>query len=169
MRIRHAAGAAALALMLALAGCSGSTTTGGDGVASSPPDSSPSAEPTDDGMSSDAALMLAESSLGTIVVDGEGMTVYMFDNDTQGTATSACTGQCLANWPIVTTDSATPAVDGVTGEVATIDSPDGKKQITLNGWPLYYFAGDSAAGDTAGQGVNDVWWVLSPAGEKIGG
>jgi predicted lipoprotein with Yx(FWY)xxD motif len=41
--------------------------------------------------------------------------------------------------------------------------------VTLNGWPLYYFAGDSAAGDTNGQGVNDVWWVLTPAGEKIGG
>lgn len=169
MRIRHAAGAAALALLLALTGCSGSTTPEGDGTTAAPSEPAPSDEPTDDGASSGAELMVAESSLGTIVVDGEGMTVYMFDNDTQGTATSACTGQCLANWPIVTTDSATPAVEGVTGTVATIDSPDGQKQITLNGWPLYYFAGDSAAGDTAGQAVNDVWWVLSPAGEKIGG
>ncbi|SBS71480.1 hypothetical protein [uncultured Microbacterium sp.] len=168
MRIRHAAGAAALALLLALAGCSGSTSPDGDGTSASPSDPGPSAEPTD-GASSDAALMLAESPLGEIVVDGQGMTVYMFDNDTQGATTSACTGQCLANWPIVTSDSATPAVEGVTGTVATIDSPDGQKQVTLNGWPLYYFVGDSAAGDTAGQGVNDVWWVLSAAGEKISG
>ncbi|WP_249295848.1 hypothetical protein [Agrococcus sp. Marseille-Q4369] len=54
-----------------------------------------------------------------------------------------------------------------TGELGTIVGVDGATQVTLNGWPLYDFAGDSAAGDVAGQGVNDVWWVLSPAGERM--
>ena len=69
----------------------------------------------------------------------------------------------------MTTDTDTPEVEGVTGEVGTITGVDGSMQLTLDGWPLYTFAGDSAEGDTNGQGVNGVWWVLSPAGEKIGG
>lgn len=169
MRTRLVTGAAALALLLVLAGCAGSpsgapdtTPAGGGSTPTAPADGG-------GGMSADAALRTADSSLGEIVVDGAGKTLYMFDNDTQGTTTSACTGQCLANWPVATTDQATPEVDGVTGAVGTIDTPDGKKQLTLNGWPLYYFAGDTAAGDTEGQGVGGIWWVLSPAGDKIGG
>lgn len=115
-----------------------------------------------------ASLMVADSSLGEIVVDGEGMTVYMFDNDTQGGDASACEGECAANWPAVTSDGAMPEVDGVTGEVGTIMGVDGAMQVTLNGWPLYTFAGDGAAGDVNGQGVNDVWWVLTPDGERMG-
>jgi predicted lipoprotein with Yx(FWY)xxD motif len=57
----------------------------------------------------------------------------------------------------------------VTGEVGTITGVDGETQVTLNGWPLYYYAGDNDPGDTNGQGVNDVGWVLTPAGEMIGG
>jgi predicted lipoprotein with Yx(FWY)xxD motif len=57
----------------------------------------------------------------------------------------------------------------VTGEIGTITGVDGSTQVTLNGWPLYYYAGESAAGDTNGQGVGGVWWVLTPEGEKIGG
>jgi predicted lipoprotein with Yx(FWY)xxD motif len=55
----------------------------------------------------------------------------------------------------------------VTGDVDTITGTDGSTQVTLDGWPLYYFAGDSAAGDTSGQGVDDVWWVVGADGEKI--
>ncbi len=101
--------------------------------------------------------------------DGEGMTVYMFDSDTQGAGASTCEGQCAANWPAVTTESQAPAVEGVTGEVGTITGVDGATQVTLNGWPLYYFVGDTAAGDVKGQGVNGVWWVLTPDGERFAG
>lgn len=169
MRMRLIPGAAVLALMLAVAGCAGATSSGSGSEAPSEPAASSSADAGDGGTATDAVLGTTDSSLGTIVVDGEGATVYMFDKDTQGTTTSACTGDCLANWPPVTTDAATPEVEGVTGTVATIDTPDGDKQVTLNGWPLYYFAGDATAGDTNGQGVGGVWWVLSPAGDKISG
>lgn len=166
---------AALALTFGLAGCSGSPASPGDDTADSGYGTSPSdaASPTDETSPSEespgagAALMTAETSLGEVVVDGEGMTVYMFDKDTQGTDMSACEGECLQNWPIVTVDSDMPEVDGVTGDVGSITGPDGEMQLTLNGWPLYYFAGDSAAGDVNGQGVNDVWWVLSPDGERM--
>lgn len=170
MRMRLVPGAALLALVLAVAGCAGSTPAGsGDSGSSAPAAGDGYGGGQSSGTMGDAALGTAESSLGTIVVDGKGMTVYVYDKDTQGTTTSACTGACVTNWPFVTTDSATPTVDGVTGTVGTIDTPDGKKQVTLDGWPLYYYAGDSAAGDTNGQGVGGIWWVLSPAGERIGG
>ena len=113
-----------------------------------------------------AALATATTSLGTIVVDGKGMTVYEYASDTQGGDSSTCTGACASNWPAVP-GSAAPQLDGVTGAVATITGADGKLQLTLNGWPLYYYAGDKAAGDTTGQGVGNVWWVLTPAGELI--
>ena len=114
------------------------------------------------------SLTTAESDLGTIVVDDKGMTVYVFDNDTQGSGQSSCGGQCLANWPPVTADQA-PTLDGVTGDVDTITATDGSTQVTLDGWPLYYFAGDSAAGDTNGQAVSDIWWVVGADGKKITG
>lgn len=110
--------------------------------------------------------MVATSPLGKIVVDANGKTLYVFDKDTQGSGASSCSGACAATWPAVTATT-TPTLDGVTGEVGTITGTDGAQQVTLNGWPLYYFAKDAKAGDTLGQGVNKVWWVLSPAGEKI--
>ena len=116
-----------------------------------------------------ALLTIAGSPLGEIVIDGDGMTVYMFDSDTQGSGTSTCEGECATNWSAVTSDSEEPIVEGVTGEVGTITGVDGSTQVTLNGWPLYYFSGDAAVGDANGQGMGGVWWVLSPAGEPIRG
>ena len=168
MKLRIATGLFAIALAAALAGCSsgGGGSTPGYGTTDT---DEPAASSDAGSAASGAALATADSDLGEIVVDGEGMTVYMFDSDTQGGDASTCEGQCAANWPAVTTESDAPDVEGVTGEVGTITGVDGSTQLTLNGWPLYYFAGDSAAGDTNGQGVNGVWWVLTPAGEKIGG
>lgn len=170
--ITSAALAAGL-LVVALTGCASSTpesTT--PSAASSPAASSSEAEPsasTDESSApaTSTSLMVADSALGEIVVDGEGMTVYMFDNDTQGSGSSSCEGQCAVNWPAVTTDAGAPEVEGVTGEVGTITGVDGATQVTLNGWPLYYYIDDAAPGDVAGQGVNEVWWVLSPEGERM--
>ena len=165
MKLRIAAGLAVAALAVALTGC---TTP----AAEEPPadtGTSTEAETEAPEETSSAALTTADSSLGEIVVDGEGMTVYMFDNDTQGADASVCEGECATNWPAVTTDSENPEVEGVTGDVGTIEGVDGSTQVTLNGWPLYYFVGDEAAGDTNGQGVNQVWWVLTSDGERFAG
>lgn len=160
MKTRLATGLAVTCLAILLTGCTGGDTTeppAGNGTTEESPDTT-----------TGAALMTADTELGEIVVDADGMTVYMFDSDTQGSGTSTCEGDCATSWPAVTTDSEeAPAVEGVTGEVGTITGVDGSTQLTLNGWPLYYFAGDSAAGDTNGQGMNNVWWVLDAAGEKI--
>jgi predicted lipoprotein with Yx(FWY)xxD motif len=145
---------------LVLSGCGGDDDDGGSaGATSESAASSSSAE--------NAELATADSALGTIVVDSKGMSVYMFDKDTQGSGKSSCTGGCLDAWPPVIAESDSPAVDGVTGDVATITRDDGTVQVTLDGWPLYYWQGDKAAGDVAGQGVQDVWWVLAPDGSKI--
>lgn len=124
--------------------------------------------PSDSPAGAGASLGTADTALGTIVVDGNGMAIYEFDTDTQGGDSSTCTGACATNWPAVPGGTSAPTLDGVTGTVGTITGVDGQPQLTLNGWPLYYFAGDKAAGDTNGQGVGTVWWVLTPAGEPIG-
>ena len=170
-RVSKTAAVAALLMTFVVAGCSssdggsgGATDTGGGGYGQSSESSTPSATSDASGA---ATLMVTDSTLGKIVVDADGKTLYMFDNDTQGSSESSCTGQCLSNWPPLTTTGDTPALQGVTGDVGTITTADGSTQVTLNGWPLYYFAGDAAAGDVNGQGVGGIWWVLSPAGERM--
>ncbi|GAA4374431.1 hypothetical protein [Paeniglutamicibacter cryotolerans] len=112
-------------------------------------------------------LKTATSSLGPIVVDGNGMSLYFYTKDPKGTATSACTGGCLEIWPVALASGSTPKVDGVTGTVSTIKTPDGKEQLTLNGMPLYSYAQDAKPGDILGQGVGGVWYLASPDGAMI--
>ncbi|WP_413455640.1 hypothetical protein ACLQ8T_02985 [Glutamicibacter sp. FR1] len=95
------------------------------------------------------------------------MTLYYFTKDEKGTSSSVCTGDCLAKWPISTAVSDEPVLEGVTGEAGTIESPDGEKQVTLNGMPLYTFAQDAKPGDTAGQGGGGVWYAAAPDGTMI--
>ena len=162
-------GLSAFAVAALLSGCAGgsgtSTTstpaTTTPGAASSAPASSPAAA------AAAAALKVASSKLGQIVVDDKGMSVYYFTKDVKDSGTSTCTGGCLTAWRPVLATSAAPTVDGVTGKVGTIATPDGKKQVTINGMPIYYFAKDKAAGDVLGQGVNSVWYVVAPSGEMI--
>ena len=125
------------------------------------------AAPTPAGAPPDAPLHTASTSLGEIVVDGAGMTAYVFDKDTAGAGVSACTGSCVGQWPAIMTDSASPKVEGITGDVGTIELANGSKQVTLDGLPLYTYAGDSAPGDTNGQGVSNIWWVVDPSGAKV--
>lgn len=111
-------------------------------------------------------LNLAQSDLGQILTDEGGYTVYLFTNDEQGAGTSACEGDCIAAWPVVgEVSSPSGALDYEL--VGTIERSDGTIQATYNGWPLYRFADDEAVGDTNGQGVNDIWWVLGADGEAI--
>ena len=165
-------GLAAMALMAALAGCAGSPgTTSTTAAATSPAASSPAATSAAPAASPTAAaavgLKTASSSAGTIVVDANGMSVYFFTKDVKDSGTSACTGACLTMWPPVTSTAATPTAEGVSGTLGTITTPDGAKQVTLNGLPLYYYAQDKKPGDILGQGVSDVWSLASPAGEMI--
>ena len=115
------------------------------------------------------ALSTADvDDLGTVVVDGSGRTVYVFDKDTADPPKSNCEGDCAAMWPPVEAGSGTPELDGIDASlVGTVERSDGSQQLTLNGWPLYLFAKDTQAGDAKGQAVGDVWWVVGPDGKKI--
>jgi predicted lipoprotein with Yx(FWY)xxD motif len=117
--------------------------------------------------SSAEALQVKDTSLGKVVTDSKGMTLYMFDKDKQGAATSSCTGECLVAWPPLFAGDEDPEGEDISADFATINSPDGKKQVTLDGWPLYYYVKDKAPGDVLGQGVGDVWWVMAPDGSLI--
>jgi predicted lipoprotein with Yx(FWY)xxD motif len=159
--------------VLVLSGCSSNAdSSSGQAVDSATPTSSAESSVSSSSSASssagtDALLATADSGLGTIVVDSAGKTVYMFDKDVQGSGVSNCSGQCLVAWPPVVATSASPQVDGVTGQVGTITRDDGTVQATLDGWPLYYWQNDKAPGDTTGQGVQGVWWVLSPDGARV--
>ena len=111
-----------------------------------------------------AVLAVADSALGEIVVDDEGFTLYVFIPDDGGEST--CYDECASAWPpLEGTAVANGSVDAAL--VGASPRTSGAQQVTLNGWPLYYFAGDAAPGDVAGQGLNDVWYVISPSGEVI--
>ncbi len=115
----------------------------------------------------DATVQVTDhEEYGEILVGPDGLTLYMFDADEQGAGESACHDGCAENWPPLT-DEDPAAGDGVTAELTTFERPDGSSQVAANGWPLYYWMNDEEPGDVDGQGVNDGWWVLSPAGEPI--
>ncbi|NUU31566.1 hypothetical protein [Arthrobacter sp. C9C5] len=171
----------ALALAVVVSGCAGGSgtttsappagTTAGSAAtsaaASPAPATSASSTTGSSAPASAAELKTAATSAGQVVVDAKGMSVYLFTKDTKDSGMSACTGSCIAAWPPVLTGSAAPAAEGVTGKVGTIPTPDGKKQLTINGMPVYYFAKDRTPGDITGQGVGNVWFLVNPAGGMI--
>lgn len=158
MRKIHLAVTVAAGALL-LAGC----TSGGSGTAASGSGSAAAAA----AGNAAADLKTFDSPLGVISVNGAGMTVYAFDKDTPGSSASACTGQCTSLWFPVTTTSSPPIVQGVTGMIGTAPTADGKKQITLAGHRLYTFSGDGATGDITGQGFQNIWWLVTPAGGEL--
>jgi predicted lipoprotein with Yx(FWY)xxD motif len=115
-----------------------------------------------------STLMVAKDPiLGSILVDGKGMTLYMFTKDEPDK--SNCSGGCLAAWPPFLADGAPVAGAGVDSTlIGTAALPDGTKILTYNHMPLYYWAADLKPGDTSGQGVNSVWYVVAPDGKPVG-
>ena len=140
---------------LALASCGG----GNDAPAATPPK-------TASGQS--ATLGVESTSLGKILEDSQGRTLYVFQGDS-GTK-SNCSGACAANWPPLTSAKPTVGKGASASMVGTTKRSDGKTQVTYNGHPLYTFQGDSSPGDTSGQGVNafgGLWYVVSPGGQQV--
>lgn len=101
-------------------------------------------------------------SLGAFLVDSNGMTLYLFTQDSPNI--SNCYDQCAVNWPplILEEGQELNGAAGVTGVLGTIERSDGGLQVTYNGMPLYYWVKDAAPGETTGQGVNGVWFVVPP-------
>jgi predicted lipoprotein with Yx(FWY)xxD motif len=101
-----------------------------------------------------------KEGIGKYFTDTEGKTLYAFKKDSPGK--SACAGPCLEKWPIYYRESV-KAPEGIDAtDFGTITREDGKKQTTFRGYPIYYWVNDKQAGDTTGQGVNNVWSVINP-------
>lgn len=116
-----------------------------------------------------ASLRAGSSSLGRILVDAQGRTLYLFKAD-RG-ARSACRGGCASAWPPLRTSGKPGVGNGVDpAKVGTAPRSDGKVQVTYNGHPLYSYVGDSKPGDVTGQGLTAfgaTWFAVSPAGNQV--
>jgi len=116
-----------------------------------------------------ATVSTIETSLGRIIVDSRGRTLYLFEKDRNGK--SACSGQCAAFWPPLITNGKPVARNGArASRIGTIKRADGRLQVTYNHHPLYTFAQDTKAGQTNGEGVDNFgarWYTVSPAGATI--
>lgn len=163
-----------LGLIALVAACtSGATTTPAPASAVPPSEPAPSEAPASEApaseAASDATIALATNALGEIIVDAEGMTLYAFTDDTAGEST--CYDECATNWPplLVTDAAAASAGTGLdAAKLTTVDRTDGTKQVKYGDWPLHYFMGDAAAGDTNGQGLATKWYVVDASGELVG-
>lgn len=104
----------------------------------------------------------SSAQLGTYLIAYNGMTLYTYAKDSQDKST--CTGGCATTWPPYTIPAGTPVhlQAGVVGKAGMIARADGSMQVTYNGRPLYFYAGDTNGGDTNGQGIGGVWYVAKP-------
>ncbi|GAB7009212.1 hypothetical protein [Halorubrum trueperi] len=154
----------ASSMTLGLAGCTGDNeTTPDEDEETTSPDGAD-----DEGTEMDVTVQVrSNSEYGDILVGPDEMTLYMFDQDTQGNGVSACYDGCADNWPPHTVDDEPVAGEGVTADLRTFERETGERQVMAGGWPLYYFAPDEEPDDATGQGVNDVWWVLTPDGTPV--
>lgn len=150
----------------------GSGSSGGDGSENQDGDDGGAGDSGEGGDEQSATLavqVIEHETYGEILAGPDGRTLYMFDSDDQGAGESTCYEGCAENWPPLTVEGEAMAGENVTGELTTFERDDGTMQVAVGGWPLYYFASDESEGDTEGQGVNDVWWVLDPDGMPIRG
>ncbi len=164
-----------IAAIAAACSSSGGATTAPSVAA--PTTAASAAAPSESAAASEAAspaaggvsIALADSALGKIIVDGAGKTLYMFTPD-EDAGKVTCYDDCATNWPALKADDAS-AVSAGTGldqsKVTVTDRTDGGKQVKYGEYPLYYFAADTAAGQTNGQGKGGKWYVVGADGEPI--
>jgi predicted lipoprotein with Yx(FWY)xxD motif len=113
-----------------------------------------------------ATVKLSDSKFGKILTDDAGRVLYSFSKDEK--SKSNCTGTCAATWPVYAPTTIT-AGTGIDGTKLTSFDNAGKKQLAIDGIPLYYYSGDTKAGDTNGQGVGTFWYVVDATGKAIKG
>lgn len=114
--------------------------------------------PTSTAPSSNIYMTKTDATKGMYLTDFQGMTLYVFDKDTQGV--SNCTGACATTWPPYT--SGATAQGQFPANITVITRADGSKQFAWKGMPLYYFSSDKKAGDLLGDGVGGIWHIVKP-------
>jgi len=155
-RLISLAGVATAALLIAAACTSAAATPAPSVVGAQTTPTAPSASQAPTGLT---IGVTNDPTLGAYFTAQNGMTLYVFKNDTPDT--SSCTGNCATTWPPLTVAGGTTITGptGATGTFSLITRPDGTMQVAYDHQPLYYYAGDSAAGDTTGQGFSGKWYV----------
>jgi predicted lipoprotein with Yx(FWY)xxD motif len=155
-------GALLLALVLLAAAC------GSSAAQSAAPNNSVRSDASTASAAAPAVSSTMNSQFGTILTDGSGRTLYFFDNDKPIKPQSSCTGSCVKVWPILSSSNGSSVGAGVDAtKLGHIVRTDGQTQLTYNNWPLYTFSGDSAAGQTNGQGIQGIWHVAGVDGKPI--
>jgi predicted lipoprotein with Yx(FWY)xxD motif len=167
MKAKYVMLSAIVGLALLVSACSPQATAAPTNVP--PPTQAPAATeaPAAVPVTGNAVVNLEQNdSLGSVLVDDKGMTLYLFTKDTPNT--SVCYDKCATAWPPLLTGDKPSAGEGVDASLlGTTTRKDGSTQVTYNGWPLYYYEKDKAPGDVTGQDVGGVWFVLSAAGDKV--
>ena len=156
---------AASGILAILAAACSTSSTGGSPAASAAAPSAAAPSAASSGAAGEAyEVDVATGAMGKYLTGEDGKTLYVFTVDSANK--SACTDACANTWPPFTLDTGetVKAGDGVTGALTTFARADGKMQVAINGLPLYYFAKDTKAGDTNGQGLNGKWFAANPAG-----
>jgi len=154
-------GGGVLAVAVAVAGCGGGSSNSGGGSAYARPASAGS-DP------AAAKVATRQTKLGTVLVDGRGRTLYLFEKD-KGMA-SSCYGACASVWPPLTTGRHATGAGLRHARLATSRRHDGTTEVTVDGRPVYTYAGDGRPGDVTGQGLDQFgaeWYALAPNGHKI--
>jgi predicted lipoprotein with Yx(FWY)xxD motif len=157
---------------LLVAACSSAASSTAAAPAASPTGASPAAAaPAGSGAAASGGTVIttAKSSAGTVLTNGSGRAVYLWVKDTGDM--SNCSGACAGAWPPVTTTAAATAAGAAkASDLGTVTRSDGTKQVTYDGHPLYYFAGDSGPGTATGQGSDGFgakWWLVAPTGSDV--
>ncbi|MFD4501367.1 hypothetical protein [Streptomyces sp. NPDC058457] len=171
-----AAGLASAFLLTACGSSNGSDTAGTAPVApvtSAPATSAPATSaPAADSSTANtqpattaAVLTRTAQGLGNIVTDDKGLTLYRYDKDEPNPSKWTCSGACTKTWlPVIVPESV--QTSGVEKSLLGTVHRNGETQLTLAGWPLYRYVGDTAAGQTNGQGKDGEWYAVTPAGQK---
>lgn len=158
MRIRPVLGSAAIVLALAACSTASQTTPGSAYGATSTP--APANAAGGAPMRKAAILSIKKTKIGDVLTNASGQTLYWYSKDVRG-AKSVCTGGCLSSWPAVTGYPVVKSGLKLNGKLGTITRPGGEVQVTYNGYPLYTYAGDTAPGQTTGNGAGGVWHVIT--------
>ena len=106
------------------------------------------------------ALKVAHTPAGTVLASSRGLTLYTYSADKPHSGKSACTGVCATAWPSLAAPVKAPAGVHLPGKLGVITRPNGVKQVTLNGYPLYFYAGDKSPGQATGNGIGGSWHVI---------
>ncbi|WP_459545827.1 hypothetical protein [Nocardia sp. X0981] len=124
--------------------------------------------PAPDGTDAVELTAVADPAVGLRVTDGDGRSLYRFDKDTTEPSQSNCNGDCAVTWPplLVSREQGLYVVGIAAERVGFIERADGSCQITVGGWPVYYFSKDEQPGDLRGQGVGGTWFAVAPTGGK---